>query len=394
MFTIFSKKDSVLSFSRSSLYSKLMHMNTWIQIAFLGCICFFSFFIHLDAHDVDLMEARNFITAREIVNNGTWLVPTMNGEIRINKPPLPTWITAVARIAGGDVDNNLIMRLPAAMMASMLVFSLWGFMRTLSEDRLLPFMTAAILATSLLIINKGRRGTWDIYCHSFMLMAIWVLSHGWNKKESAFWIFALAGTLLAFSFMSKGPVSFYALLLPFFIGYVYAFGTKKVTRKWRELLLAMTILGLISCIWPAFIYFKHPELSAVIAKYEISSWTSRHVEPFYFYVSFPLYTGIWAVFVIAGFIKPYASKKIENFGSYRFILSWIILSLLLLSIIPEKKTRYLLPAMIPMAVMVGYLIRSLVQAYEKRQSSRGDDRLVIIHTIISCIIVLSMPGIL
>ena len=172
----------------SSLFDK-----NWGQIIVLAAICFCSFFINLGAHDVDLMEARNFVTAREIIENGTWLIPTMNGEIRITKPPLPTWITALARIAGGNVDNNITMRLPAAMAASVMVFSLFGFMRTLTEDRLLPFISAVVLATSLLVIDMGRRGTWDIYCHSFMLMAMWIFSYGWNKKGSSFGISIMAG---------------------------------------------------------------------------------------------------------------------------------------------------------------------------------------------------------
>ncbi|HNQ27790.1 MAG TPA: glycosyltransferase, partial [Aquaticitalea sp.] len=41
---------------------------------------------------VSIMEARNFITAREMVDDGNWLLTTMNGEARYEKPPLPTWL--------------------------------------------------------------------------------------------------------------------------------------------------------------------------------------------------------------------------------------------------------------------------------------------------------------
>ena len=53
-----------------------------------------SFFSNLWVKDADLMEARNFITAREMVESGNWLIPTLNGSLRFEKPPLPTWITA------------------------------------------------------------------------------------------------------------------------------------------------------------------------------------------------------------------------------------------------------------------------------------------------------------
>ena len=58
------------------------------QFGVLLLICLLSYFIHLSAFEVNLMEARNFVTAREVVFDGAWLIPTMNGEVRIAKPPL------------------------------------------------------------------------------------------------------------------------------------------------------------------------------------------------------------------------------------------------------------------------------------------------------------------
>ena len=44
--------------------------------------------------EVGIMEARNFQTAKEMVEDNNWLLPTLNGEPRYQKPPLPTWLTA------------------------------------------------------------------------------------------------------------------------------------------------------------------------------------------------------------------------------------------------------------------------------------------------------------
>lgn len=364
------------------------------QIIVLAAICFCSFFINLGARDVDLMEARNFVTAREIIENGTWLIPTMNGEIRITKPPLPTWITALVRMTGGKVDSNLTMRIPAAIVASVMVFSLLGFMRTLTKDRLLPFISAVVLATSLLVIDMGRRNTWDIYCHSFMLMAMWIFSYGWNHKGSSFGMSIMAGFCMALSFMSKGPVSFYSLLLPCIIAYICNFGLRRMSEKWKEILLALLVFIVFSSAWPVLIHLIYPELSEAIAKTEVTSWSTKHVRPFYFYAHFVLYTGIWAIFVLAGFLKPFAKKRVNKFGHYYFVLLWVALSLLLLSIIPEKKERYLLPAIIPMAIMAGYLFRSIFHSYHNGKPTQGDRRLAITHTLVAGVAALSIPGLI
>ena len=367
---------------------------TWLQLSVLALICLCSFFVHPDAHDVDLMEARNFVTAREMVRNSNWLVPTLNGELRIAKPPLPTWITAAVRMAGGNRDNNALMRLPAAVAASLMVFSLWGLMRTLSTDRLLPFMSAAILATCVIIIDNGRRGTWDIYCHSFMLTAIWGLVHGWQKETGMPGAFISAGLFLAFSFMSKGPVSFFGLLIPFSAAYIITYGYRSVLAKWKWLCLSLAILVLLSGIWPLYIYGIHPGISKLVVSKEVTSWAGRHAQPFYFYLSFPVYTGVWVLFVILGFMKPYAKKHVDGYGRYGFVLLWIVISFFLLSAIPEKKERYLIPTIVPAAVMAGYLFRSLIRVFRHGSASRGDRRLLKAQMLLTCLASLAVPVVL
>lgn len=41
-----------------------------------------------------IQEVRIAETAREMLASGDWVVPRYNGELRLQKPPLPYWITA------------------------------------------------------------------------------------------------------------------------------------------------------------------------------------------------------------------------------------------------------------------------------------------------------------
>ena len=80
-------------------------------------ICFFVFFINNRVIIPDIMESRNMVTANEMVYDGNWLVPTMNGELRFEKPPLPTWIAAGAEmIAPGNLGIQRAMSGLAAVM--------------------------------------------------------------------------------------------------------------------------------------------------------------------------------------------------------------------------------------------------------------------------------------
>ena len=62
----------------SSLPSFLRHR--WVRILLLAVFSFTTFFVHNSVLRPDLMEVRNLVTAHEMVTDGHWLVPTMNGQ--------------------------------------------------------------------------------------------------------------------------------------------------------------------------------------------------------------------------------------------------------------------------------------------------------------------------
>ena len=58
-------------------------------------ISLIAFFSIIWIRPADLMEARNFITAREMIESKNYIIPTLNGALRFEKPPLPTWLTVL-----------------------------------------------------------------------------------------------------------------------------------------------------------------------------------------------------------------------------------------------------------------------------------------------------------
>ena len=88
---------------------KLIEHNPKISITVIAIIMFA---LNMDVLEVTIMEARNFITAREMVLDKNWILTTMNGEARYQKPPLPTWLTAVSGLTFG-MQSLFALRLPA-----------------------------------------------------------------------------------------------------------------------------------------------------------------------------------------------------------------------------------------------------------------------------------------
>ena len=342
------------------------------HILWLLAACIAVFFVHLDALPVNIMEARNFVTAREILLDDNWLLTTINGEPRYQKPPMPTWLTAISAGLFG-LDSLYAMRLPAVLITIFSVFFFYRLVQVLTKHKELAFISSLILITSFFFAFAGRNGQWDIFTHGFMIAAIYFLFQFFSNLEKRYLNALLAALFIGLSFMSKGPVSLYALLLPFIIAYGIAFKFRSFQKKWFPLFLLLFVAVIISGWWFWYTYTFDPENVARITEKETANWTSYNVKPFYYYWSFFTQTGLWTIPAFISLLYPYLKNKVIHKKTYLFSFLWTILAVILLSIIPEKKQRYLLPVIIPLALNIGfyieYLFRSFSEMHKKLESS-------------------------
>lgn len=321
-------------------------------ILLLLCLC--TFFVNNGYLNTDIMESRNIVTAREMVYDGNWLIPTMNGVTRLQKPPLPTWLAATVEIL--SPDNIAAQRCMAATAAAFLVIMLYLIAFELTSDRKYAMTVTLLICTSYNIILMGRTATWDIYCHSFMLGAIFFLLKALKGGNHSILPFIISGLFTGLSLMSKGPVSLFSLLLPFIIAYLLIYKVS-LKGKWPGILLLIGIALIIGGWWYIYIYLENPgELLATVGK-ESQNWTNYNTRPWYYYYGFPLEAGIWVILCLTTLFAGYWRKRVSRPKEYTFALLWMVLIVITLSLLPEKKTRYLLPMLIPAALAMGHIVR-------------------------------------
>ncbi|MDH6304100.1 4-amino-4-deoxy-L-arabinose transferase-like glycosyltransferase [Parabacteroides sp. PF5-5] len=355
-----------------------------IHYGILIAICFFSFFIHNRMIPADIMEARNLATAQEMVHYGNYLLPTMNGELRLEKPPLPTWIAAgIEHVAAG---NLVAQRCATGMMGFLMVLFLYLIVSRLSRNRNTGLIAALILATCINVILMARTATWDIYTHAFMLGAIYFLILALEEKGVQWKNFILSGVLMGLSFLSKGPVSFYALFLPFLIGYITVY-RPSVRKKVWPLISMIVVCLLVSFWWVLYVWAFHSDLLISVGQKESSSWLNHNVRPWYYYWQFPAEAGMWTLFWVTSIVYFFVDKKETRPKESIFSFIWFLASLILLSAIPEKKTRYLLPLLIPGAMMIGFYFRRMLEGMK----SKVDRSVFRINTIIIAMILIALP---
>ncbi|MGB3344952.1 MAG: glycosyltransferase family 39 protein [Aequorivita sp.] len=324
--------------------------------------CAAIFFVNLDSLPVNIMEARNFITAREMLHDGNWLLTTINGEPRYQKPPLPTWLTAFSAAIFG-IKSVWALRLPAALMALVLVLFSYKFAKKLTSEKLYSFLSSLILATSFYIVASARDGQWDIYTHGFMVACIYLLYLFFTEEQHKYRNALLAGLFFGCSFLSKGPVSLYGLLLPFLIAFGIVYKYKNFKSRWLPLVAFLIVAAIVSSWWHWYTITFDPA-AAEITKNETTNWINYETKPFYYYWSFFTQSGVWTIPAFIALLYPYLKNRVFDKKAYRFTFLWTMLSVILLSLIPEKKSRYLLPVLIPMALNTGFYIEYLFRKFK------------------------------
>ncbi|MGM5470766.1 ArnT family glycosyltransferase [Flavobacteriaceae bacterium LMO-SS05] len=332
---------------------------------------------------VSIMEARNFITAREMVTDGNWLLTTMNGVARYEKPPLPTWLTAVFGLFFG-IKNIVALRFPAILMVALIGVGIYKLSKRLLGNQQHSFINALIGVTSFYVIGIIIEAPWDIFTHGFMIIALYYLFQLF-QGDKLIHNYLLAGCFIGFSILSKGPISIYALFLPFLIAYgltyKYKFSTSQITSLLASLIVALIVGGW----WYLYIRLNDPEAFKAIATKETGNWGSYNVKPFYYYWSFFTQSGIWTIPAFISLLYPYLKSRVSNLKAYRFSVLWTLLAVVLLSLVPEKKARYLMPVLIPLAINIGFYIEYLIKNFKTLKDKRETIPVYFNFGLIACI---------
>ncbi len=147
-------------------------MSIWRYI-WLVVVCVAAFFVSADSLQADFMESRNLVTANEMVEYHNWLVPTMNGDLRLEKPPLPTWVAAAIQIVAPD--SIKAQRAAAGAMGALWALFFFLTVEAVTRRSDIAGLSTIIFLTCYSVVLMGRTATWDIYCHAFMQGAVWLL---------------------------------------------------------------------------------------------------------------------------------------------------------------------------------------------------------------------------
>jgi 4-amino-4-deoxy-L-arabinose transferase-like glycosyltransferase len=362
----------------------------WWLFALLAAILF----IRLGETPIYILdEAKNAQCAREMLLRHDFIVPTFNGELRVDKPPLHYFFMMLSYKIFGV--NEFAARFFSVVMGLLTIFVTYKYTKRLF-NLFAAFCACLVLATSTQFLFEFRLSVPDPYLIFFITLGLFS-AYTWLKENNISQLY-ISAAAFALATLAKGPV---AIALPGLCLLIWIISKKKwKTALTWHLIPAFILLAVITLPW--YIAVHKATNGAWTKGFFIDNNLNRFSDPqeghggaFYITVLFvligllPFMSFIWeaiknrktvfqndlvnfsgVVVVVFVIFFSVASTKLPNYAMpcYPFaavILGSFLASLLNSEVTSKKYPLYILIAILFALPVAGYFAIS----YEKELTS-------------------------
>ena len=317
-----------------------------IVLLTLGALCYVLFFHGLG--DIGLIgpdEPRYSAIAREMLTTGDYITPRLYGIPWFEKPALMYWLAALGfKIFG---VNEFGARFPSALGASISVFAVYWCGRRL-WDRLVGFLAALILATSIGFFAFARAASMDMLLTACLTLAMvfFLVAMDDQTPRRRLWLYGFYAAI-GLGILAKGPI---AILLPA----VSLCAFNLLRGKWGDWrtwgLTSLWVTVLVAGPWYVLCALANgwPFIEQFFINQNFERFTSTihgHERPIYFY--FPvllLLTFPWTFMLISAIRRRLGKNE-------QFLMWWAIVPFVFFSLSGSKLPGYILPMVPPIAFL-------------------------------------------
>jgi 4-amino-4-deoxy-L-arabinose transferase-like glycosyltransferase len=380
------------------------------QILLLMASCGFLLFYGLGAFGLlGADEPRYAQVAREMLDRGDWVTPTLNGKPWLEKPPLYYWQAMLAyrvgraflpvrkptsedgaagTLARGSVANDGISeqtaRFPGALDAAIMIVAIYFFLRRMHPGSELD--GALITVSCVGVIGFAHAASTDMPLAATFAIAL-LAWFGWYERRRRLDL-AIFYAMLALGTLAKGPVA------PALAAVIIALFTA-AKRDWSSLLRTLWIPGIalffvVALPWYVVVQMRNPDFFRVfILEHNLARFSSNvyhHHQPFWFYGPVILLALLpWTLWLIASIVEHVNVIRREGREAFShpddswalFLLIWMVIPVLFFSASQSKLPGYILPA-----VPAGALLVTEYLAAHREKESRIALPLAAVHGIL------------
>ena len=325
-------------------------------------------------------ENLNVATTLEMRRTNRWLLPTLNGEPRIAKPPLTAWITAsavpsqvVRDMSSLDPSvresaaRSLALRVRGSSLLAgcLMLLAVFELGRRI-DGPLLGLVSMLVCASCAQFLRETLASTTDIH------LALWVTVANASLAGAILgrrcWMLLPAAAAIGLAFMSKGPVAIIQTVVPaaFYVLWNRLAQREPASqpappRRWAApLSLAAILFTLIALPWFVYVYQRAPEVAARWFS-EVTREGATNLEPskWYNYVSLFALMMPWTIFMVGGLwlaMEVMLPQRLNLSGrpanrELVFALFLLLAPILIMCFFRDRKERYLLPMTGPAAIL-------------------------------------------
>jgi 4-amino-4-deoxy-L-arabinose transferase-like glycosyltransferase len=313
-------------------------------------------------------EPRYAQVAKEMASSGDFVTPRLNGKPWFEKPILYYWLTAsFYRVLG---VNEFSARLASALAGSLgVVVTWWLGCRWIGRRG--GFLSAAILATSVIWFSLSRAATMDMLLSSALAFA-WASLYailfptdsvkqatGSLPHHSSPLPAIILSVSLAVSVLAKGPVGV-ILVVGSLLLYLLLAGDFWKIKRFPFVTIGVVFAGL-SVPWYWLCYQANGSIFVreFIVQHNIQRFTTdrfQHAQPIWFYLGV-LFVGFfpWTLQILEPVSRLLHRKfrvSTENEAKELFFGLWLLVPLLFFSASRAKLPGYLLPVAPAVAILI------------------------------------------
>ncbi len=327
-------------------------------------------------------------SAKEMIQQHTWLTPYLFGHPQFEKPIFIYWVLRIGFEIFG-ISNFSARFFPAIFGAIGVVavyyLSLLGF-----RDKRKAFLSGVVLASMGMYFGLAKTVFTDMVFTAFLFLAL--LSFFWaytneNKKTLGFVFY---GVFTALAVLTKGPLG---IVLPSLaIGLFLIFAKRiKILFCWQTL-LGLLVFTLVAAPWYLLMIQKHGQafLGEFFSNVNVRRLVeAQHVsnDTWYFY-PVTLVTSMfpWSLFLLTAIgLLPYYLKRKEN-TFYLFLTCWIVVVFGIFEFAHSKVANYIFPVFPAVAILIAGFI------YDSQENNILKRVLFVVTTITASIIALFPIG--
>ncbi|MGY4495973.1 lipid IV(A) 4-amino-4-deoxy-L-arabinosyltransferase [Pseudomonas sp. TE3610] len=306
-------------------------------------------------------ETRYAQMSQEMLLTGKWAAPHFMGLRYFEKPAAGYWLIAIGQWLFGQ--NLFGVRVASALSLGLSALLTYWVANRLWADKRKGVICAVLYMSFGLVAGQAGYANLDpqfTLWVNLSLVALWFAIDSRTPRERLL-SWGLLGLACGMGFMTKG---FLAWVFPVLVALPWMIWQKRFGELVRFGLFGVLVAVLVSAPWALMVNHQESDFWSFFFWHEhirrFAADDAQHAEPIWFYLPLLLLSSLpWALLLPATVRQAWHTRGEPKAV---FVLLWLLLPLAFLSLSRGKLPTYILPCMLPLALLAGHLLsHSLAQ---------------------------------